>query len=119
MWCICVQSEVKLHHVENAWKPSWEEKVEVEDKRTKTEDVLGKFRGMLSKMPPQNFQELVQQVLQLDIHTENKLKAVTNIIFEEVAVCRCWGIFLMGHQPYHSSAIKCCKFIMSECRTGK
>ena len=90
------QAEVKLHHVENAWKPTREAKTDADDENTKMEEVFGKFRGILNKLTPQKFQKLVQQVMELDIHTEDRLKGVIDIIFEKVAILEVLGNFAKG-----------------------
>ncbi|XP_078614814.1 uncharacterized protein LOC144883967 isoform X8 [Branchiostoma floridae x Branchiostoma japonicum] len=46
-------------------------------------EVFEKMQGILNKLTPQNFQTLCQQVLDLDIVTEERLKGVIDLVFEK------------------------------------
>ncbi|XP_078614815.1 eukaryotic translation initiation factor 4 gamma 3-like isoform X9 [Branchiostoma floridae x Branchiostoma japonicum] len=48
-----------------------------------TDEVFEKMQGILNKLTPQNFQTLCQQVLDLDIVTEERLKGVIDLVFEK------------------------------------
>jgi translation initiation factor 4G len=45
---------------------------------------MRKFRGILNKLTPQKFGTLIQQVLDLEIDTPERLEEVISIIFETV-----------------------------------
>ncbi|XP_067659282.1 eukaryotic translation initiation factor 4 gamma 1-like [Haliotis asinina] len=81
---VSIQLDVKLHHSENAWKPT-NQKSEEEKKSDefKTNDLYRKVRSILNKLTPQKFQTLIKQVQNLVIDTEDRLKGVTDIIFEK------------------------------------
>lgn len=44
------------------------------------------MRSILNKLTPQKFQTLVKQVSEMEINTEERLKGVTDLIFEKVSV---------------------------------
>jgi len=48
------------------------------------QDLYKKVRGILNKLTPQKFKTLIQQVLDLQIDTEHRLKGCIDIIFEKV-----------------------------------
>lgn len=53
------------------------------------------FKAILNKITPQKFSTLVQQALELKINTEERMKGVTDLIFEQVkgdflSVCYCY-----------------------------
>lgn len=122
---VSIQQDVKLHTVENAWKPgSKAEKDVSEDPEAiltavsqicvlkvswnwciifelchsfwleyhlvdqLLQEVLKKVRSILNKLTPQKFQTLMQQILDLEISTEERLKGTIDLIFEKVI----WGI---------------------------
>lgn len=43
------------------------------------------MRSILNKLTPQKFQTLVKQVSEMEINTEDRLKGVTDLIFEKVS----------------------------------
>ena len=49
------------------------------------QELYRKLRGILNKLTPQKFETLNQQVLDLKIDTEERLKGVIDIIFEKVS----------------------------------
>ncbi|XP_071091109.1 eukaryotic translation initiation factor 4 gamma 3-like isoform X2 [Haliotis cracherodii] len=77
------QLDIKLHHSENAWKPG-NQKTDDKEKtdESKTTDLYRKVRSILNKLTPQKFRTLMKQVQGLVIDTEDRLKGVTDIIFE-------------------------------------
>lgn len=48
------------------------------------QDILRKVRGILNKLTPQKFQTLTQQIIDLDINTEDRLKGTIDLVFEKV-----------------------------------
>ena len=69
----------------------------------KTQELFKRVRSLLNKLTPQMFQPLMKQVTELQIDTEERLKGVTDLIFEKAIsepnfsvaytnMCRC----LMG-----------------------
>ncbi|XP_053176473.1 eukaryotic translation initiation factor 4 gamma 1-like isoform X2 [Scomber japonicus] len=106
--------DVQLNKAEKAWKPSAkkvtrkaavEETTETSDdpEQMKTLDLFKRVRSILNKLTPQKFQQLMKQVTELTIDTEERLKGVIDLTFEKAIsepdfsvayanMCRC----LMG-----------------------
>lgn len=79
---------VQLNKAANAWKPSTlksedgkSEETDAEQK--KTQEVFKRLRSILNKLTPQKFQELMKQVMDLTIDTEERLKGTIDLIFEK------------------------------------
>ncbi len=80
-------SEVTLKKAENAWKPAIkEDKKNLTEEEAKTEDLIKKFKSILNKLTPQNFQTLMSRTLQLPIDNEERLTAVIDLVFEKVSL---------------------------------
>jgi translation initiation factor 4G len=79
-----VREDVKLHEVENAWKPArFLKGEEMTDDEHKTEELYKKVRGVLNKLTPQKFETLVSQVRELQIDTAERLQGVIDLVFEK------------------------------------
>ncbi|XP_056246690.1 eukaryotic translation initiation factor 4 gamma 1a isoform X2 [Seriola aureovittata] len=117
-----LNDDVQLNKAEKAWKPSVkkstrsrgaEEEEEGEGgvggggggdtEQAKTQELFKRLRSILNKLTPQKFQELMKQVTELTIDTEERLKGAIDLIFEKAIsepnfsvayanMCRC----LMG-----------------------
>ncbi|XP_056138954.1 eukaryotic translation initiation factor 4 gamma 1-like isoform X2 [Lampris incognitus] len=107
-----LNDDVQLKKAEKAWKPSSKkstrgrggEEVEESDQDLgKTQELFKRVRSILNKLTPQMFQQLMKQVTELTIDTEERLKGVIDLIFEKAIsepnfsvayanMCRC----LMG-----------------------
>ncbi|KAL8188114.1 UNVERIFIED_CONTAM: hypothetical protein K2H54_061808 [Gekko kuhli] len=99
-----LNEDVKLNKAEKAWKPSSKRATEAEDpENIKTQELFRRVRSILNKLTPQMFQQLMKQVTELSIDTEERLKGVIDLIFEKAIsepnfsvayanMCRC----LMG-----------------------
>lgn len=107
-----LNDDVQLNKAENAWKPSAkkatrsrapEESEENDTELSKTQELFKRVRSILNKLTPQMFQQLMKQVTELTIDTEERLKGVIDLIFEKAIsepnfsvayanMCRC----LMG-----------------------
>uniref|UniRef100_A0A8D0DGP5 Eukaryotic translation initiation factor 4 gamma 1 n=1 Tax=Sander lucioperca TaxID=283035 RepID=A0A8D0DGP5_SANLU len=103
--------DVQLNKAEKAWKPTVKkvvhnravEEPENDSEHAKTQDLFKRVRGILNKLTPQKFQQLMKQVTELTIDTEERLKGVIDLTFEKAIsepdfsvayanMCRC----LMG-----------------------
>lgn len=87
-------------------KPNARAAEEVDDddpENAKTRELFKRLRSILNKLTPQKFQELMKQVSELAIDTEERLKGAIDLIFEKAIsepnfsvayanMCRC----LMG-----------------------
>ncbi|XP_067310107.1 eukaryotic translation initiation factor 4 gamma 1a isoform X2 [Pseudorasbora parva] len=111
---LSLKDNVELNQAVNAWTPSVkkqgrsrkaEEEEEGEDdtEAAKTQELFRRVRSVLNKLTPQMFQQLMKQVTELSIDTEERLKGVIDLIFEKAIsepnfsvayanMCRC----LMG-----------------------
>ncbi|XP_041849938.1 eukaryotic translation initiation factor 4 gamma 1-like [Melanotaenia boesemani] len=88
-----LNDDVQLNKAEKAWKPSVkkptrsravEETVEESDvEQMKTQDLFKRVRSILNKLTPQKFQQLMRQVSELTIDTEERLKGVIDLTFEK------------------------------------
>ncbi|XP_034743085.1 eukaryotic translation initiation factor 4 gamma 1a isoform X4 [Etheostoma cragini] len=84
--------DVQLNKAEKAWKPTVKkssrtrapEEVENDDsEQGKTQELFKRLRSILNKLTPQKFQELMKQVTELTIDTEERLKGTIDLIFEK------------------------------------
>ncbi|XP_041126342.1 eukaryotic translation initiation factor 4 gamma 1-like [Polyodon spathula] len=105
---VSLGEEVQLNKAEKAWKPgakrpSSKEEEDASSDNSKTQELFRRVRGILNKLTPQMFQQLMKQVTELTIDTEERLKGVIDLIFEKAIsepnfsvayanMCRC----LMG-----------------------
>uniref|UniRef100_H3CGR0 Eukaryotic translation initiation factor 4 gamma, 1a n=1 Tax=Tetraodon nigroviridis TaxID=99883 RepID=H3CGR0_TETNG len=82
-----LNDDVQLKKAENAWKPSnMKSTTHEEDEQSKTQEVFKQLRSILNKLTPQKFQALIQQVKELKVDTEERLKGVIDLkheIFEK------------------------------------
>ncbi|XP_066565140.1 eukaryotic translation initiation factor 4 gamma 1 isoform X3 [Amia ocellicauda] len=97
--------DVQLNKAEKAWKPGMKKATKDDDdpETIKTQELFRRVRSILNKLTPQMFQQLMRQVTELSIDTEERLKGVIDLIFEKAIsepnfsvayanMCRC----LMG-----------------------
>ncbi|XP_074544288.1 eukaryotic translation initiation factor 4 gamma 1a isoform X2 [Halichoeres trimaculatus] len=107
-----LSDDVQLNKAEKAWKPSTKKAArgrggdddeEDDPEAAKTQELFKRLRSILNKLTPQKFQELMKQVTDLMIDTEERLKGAIDLIFEKAIsepnfsvayanMCRC----LMG-----------------------
>ncbi|XP_028342881.1 eukaryotic translation initiation factor 4 gamma 1 isoform X5 [Physeter macrocephalus] len=86
---VSMTEDIKLNKAEKAWKPSSKRTVADKDRGeedtdgSKTQDLFRRVRSILNKLTPQMFQQLMKQVTQLAIDTEERLKGVIDLIFEK------------------------------------
>lgn len=87
-----LSDDVQLNKAEKAWKPSMkkstrtrpaEEIDENDPEMLKTYELFKRVRSILNKLTPQKFQQLMKQVMDLNIDTEDRLKGVIDLIFEK------------------------------------
>lgn len=128
--------DVQLNKAEKAWKPTAkksrgrvgdETNEEDDPEQAKTQELLKRLRSILNKLTPQKFQELMKQVTDLSIDTEERLKGAIDLIFEKAIsepnfsvayanMCRC----LMGlkvpapDKPGHSVNFR--KLLLNRCQ---
>lgn len=87
-----LSDDVQLNKAEKAWKPSVKKATrsrggeETEDngaEQIKTQELFKRVRSILNKLTPQKFQQLMKQVTELTIDTEERLKGVIDLTFEK------------------------------------
>ncbi|XP_062857043.1 eukaryotic translation initiation factor 4 gamma 1-like [Trichomycterus rosablanca] len=82
---ISLNDNVQLHKAEKPWKPALKKSCN-EDKdleATKTQELFQKVCSLLNKMTPEKFQQLMKQLTELPINTEERLKGVIELIFKK------------------------------------
>ncbi|XP_029111212.1 eukaryotic translation initiation factor 4 gamma 1 isoform X2 [Scleropages formosus] len=105
---VSLNDDVQLNKAKKAWKPTVRKQVasteEGDDpEMLRTQELFRRVRSILNKLTPQMFQQLMKQVTELTIDTEERLKGVIDLIFEKAIsepnfsvayanMCRC----LMG-----------------------
>ncbi|XP_075426967.1 eukaryotic translation initiation factor 4 gamma 1 isoform X2 [Ascaphus truei] len=101
---VSLNENVQLNKAEKAWKPTSKRASEEEEPDSiQTQELFRRVRSILNKLTPQMFQQLMKQVTDLSIDTEDRLKGVIDLIFEKAIsepnfsvayanMCRC----LMG-----------------------
>lgn len=75
--------EVELKTVSNPWRPAKDLKQDVPADVLDSEQLKRKFRSILNKLTPNNFENLSKAVTDLNIDTEQKLGDVIDIVFEK------------------------------------
>ncbi|KAM4877901.1 LOW QUALITY PROTEIN: eukaryotic translation initiation factor 4 gamma 1-like [Thomomys bottae] len=86
---VLMTEDIKLNKAEKTWKPSSKRTTADKDRGeedadgSKTQDPFRRVRSILNKLTPQMFQQLMKQVTQLAIDTEERLKGVIDLIFEK------------------------------------
>lgn len=77
-----IKNDVKLSEAENAWKPSFLQKNQTNDKDEAAE-LYKQVRSILNKLTAQNFAILSEQFQNLQIDTKEKLVEVINLVFNK------------------------------------
>ncbi|KAM3615524.1 uncharacterized protein V6R79_003497 [Siganus canaliculatus] len=113
-----LSDDVQLNKAEKAWKPSTKkprsraaEEEENDAEQLKTQELFKRVRSILNKLTPQKFQQLMKQVGELTIDTEERLKGVIDLTFEKAIsepdfsvayanMCRClMGLKVQTEKP--------------------
>lgn len=75
-----------LHKAENAWRPSFRKLARdwgATEEERKTREVLRELRAIINKLTPDNFGSLMKRLSQLEINTEERLRATIGLIFDK------------------------------------
>lgn len=80
---LSLREDVKLNETENAWKPARFKKSNLSEDEAKTQEVYKRFRGILNKLTPQKFDQLMERVRLLEIDTQKRLEGVIDLVFEK------------------------------------
>lgn len=78
---VSLTQEVELKTTSNPWRPTKDIKEDAPTDVVETETLKKKFRSILNKLTPDNFQSLAKAVTDLNIDTEPKLGEVIDIVF--------------------------------------
>ncbi|XP_072282819.1 eukaryotic translation initiation factor 4 gamma 3-like [Pyxicephalus adspersus] len=125
---ISVTDDVHLKKSENAWKPSVKRDTLVEDPETiRTQALFRKVRSILNKLTPQMFNQLMKQVTDLTVDTEERLKGVIDLVFEKAIdepsfsvayanMCRCLATLKVPMADKPGSTVNFRKLLLNRCQ---
>ncbi|KAG5282217.1 hypothetical protein AALO_G00053560 [Alosa alosa] len=122
--------DVQLKKAENAWKPGLKRETAavVEDPDlSKTQELFRKVRSILNKLTPQMFNQLMKQVTELTIDTEERLKGVIDLVFEKAIdepsfsvaygnMCRCLATLKVPMADKPNSTVNFRKLLLNRCQ---
>uniref|UniRef100_A0A3B5Q7H1 Eukaryotic translation initiation factor 4 gamma 1 n=1 Tax=Xiphophorus maculatus TaxID=8083 RepID=A0A3B5Q7H1_XIPMA len=90
-----LNDDIQLNKAEKAWKPSVKKTTRSREpeepqepqgndpEQMKTQELFKRVRSILNKLTPQKFQQLMKQVQELTVDTEERLKGVIDLTFEK------------------------------------
>ncbi|KAL8198226.1 UNVERIFIED_CONTAM: Eukaryotic translation initiation factor 4 gamma, partial [Gekko kuhli] len=125
---VCVKEDVHLKKAENAWKPSLKRETQAEDpENIKTQELFRKVRSILNKLTPQMFNQLMKQVTDLTVDTEERLKGVIDLVFEKAIdepsfsvayanMCRCLVTLKVPMAEKPGSTVNFRKLLLNRCQ---
>uniref|UniRef100_A0A3P8TQC7 Eukaryotic translation initiation factor 4 gamma 3 n=1 Tax=Amphiprion percula TaxID=161767 RepID=A0A3P8TQC7_AMPPE len=125
---VSVNDDVQLKKSENAWKPGLKREGPVEDPETlKTQELFRKVRSILNKLTPQKFNQLMKQVTDLTIDTEERLKGVIDLVFEKAIdepsfsvaygnMCRCLATLKVQMTDKPNTTVNFRKLLLNRCQ---
>uniref|UniRef100_A0A670J805 Eukaryotic translation initiation factor 4 gamma 3 n=1 Tax=Podarcis muralis TaxID=64176 RepID=A0A670J805_PODMU len=125
---VCVKEDVHLKKAENAWKPSLKRETQAEDSESiKTQELFRKVRSILNKLTPQMFNQLMKQVTDLTVDTEERLKGVIDLVFEKAIdepsfsvayanMCRCLVTLKVPMADKPGSFVNFRKLLLNRCQ---
>ncbi len=80
---VSLTEDTQLNKGEKACKPPVKRRGRAdEDEFLKTQELFRRVQRVLNQLTPQTFQQLMRQVTELTINTEERLKGVVDLIFE-------------------------------------
>uniref|UniRef100_A0A3B3DP22 Eukaryotic translation initiation factor 4 gamma, 3a n=1 Tax=Oryzias melastigma TaxID=30732 RepID=A0A3B3DP22_ORYME len=125
---VTVNDDVQLKKAENAWKPGMKRESPPEDlDAQKTQELFRKVRSILNKLTPQKFNQLMKQVTDLTIDTEERLKGVIDLVFEKAIdepsfsvaygnMCRCLATLKVQMTDKPNSTVNFRKLLLNRCQ---
>ncbi|XP_067302409.1 eukaryotic translation initiation factor 4 gamma 3 isoform X10 [Pseudorasbora parva] len=125
---VSVNDEVQLRTTENAWKPGMKRESPIEDPDAKkTQELFRKVRSILNKLTPQMFNQLMKQVTDLTIDTEERLKGVIDLVFEKAIdepsfsvaygnMCSCLATLKVPMTDKPNSTVNFRKLLLNRCQ---
>lgn len=125
---ISVTDDVHLKKSENAWKPTVKRDSQPEDpEAVRTQALFRKVRSILNKLTPQMFNQLMKQVTDLTVDTEERLKGVIDLVFEKALdepgfsvayanMCRCLATLKVPMTDKPGSTVNFRKLLLNRCQ---
>uniref|UniRef100_A0A673LKH0 Eukaryotic translation initiation factor 4 gamma 3-like n=1 Tax=Sinocyclocheilus rhinocerous TaxID=307959 RepID=A0A673LKH0_9TELE len=125
---VSVHDEVQLKTTEHAWKPGMKRDNVIDDSETmKTQELFRKVRSILNKLTPQMFNQLMKQVTDLTIDTEERLKGVIDLVFEKAIdepsfsvaygnMCSCLATLKVPMTDKPNSTVNFRKLLLNRCQ---
>ncbi|XP_062317767.1 eukaryotic translation initiation factor 4 gamma 3 isoform X5 [Osmerus eperlanus] len=125
---VSVNDEVQLKKAEHAWKPGMKREGPSDDPEIiKTQELFRKVRSILNKLTPQMFNQLMKQVTDLTIDTEERLKGVIDLVFEKAIdepsfsvaygnMCRCLATLKVPMTDKPSTTVNFRKLLLNRCQ---
>ncbi|XP_070814343.1 eukaryotic translation initiation factor 4 gamma 3 isoform X5 [Chaetodon trifascialis] len=125
---VSVNDDVQLKKSENAWKPGLKREGPAEDpEMLKTQELFRKVRSILNKLTPQKFNQLMKQVTDLTIDTEERLKGVIDLVFEKAIdepsfsvaygnMCRCLATLKVHMTDKPNTTVNFRKLLLNRCQ---
>ncbi|XP_061574767.1 eukaryotic translation initiation factor 4 gamma 1-like isoform X3 [Cololabis saira] len=128
--------DVQLNKAEKAWKPSVKKSArsrvadevdENDPEQLKTYELFKQVRSILNKLTPQKFQQLMKQVMELTIDTEERLKGVIDLTFEKALsepdfsvayanMCRCLSGLQVTTTDKPGASVNFRKLLLNRCQ---
>ncbi|XP_067048900.1 eukaryotic translation initiation factor 4 gamma 1-like isoform X2 [Acropora muricata] len=99
-----MQQQPDLKRVDNRWVRPSEVTKGGNEEEAKTQELFHKVRGILKKLTPQKFQTLTQQIIDLDIDTQERLEGAIDLIFAKA----------IDEATFSVAYAKMCQFLVSE-----
>ncbi|KAM5125042.1 eukaryotic translation initiation factor 4 gamma 3 [Mantella aurantiaca] len=125
---ISVTDDIHLKKSENAWKPSVKRDSQPEDPESvRTQALFRKVRSILNKLTPQMFNQLMKQVTDLTVDTEERLKGVIDLVFEKALdepsfsvayanMCRCLATLKVPMADKPGNTVNFRKLLLNRCQ---
>ncbi|XP_076124918.1 eukaryotic translation initiation factor 4 gamma 3 isoform X3 [Alosa pseudoharengus] len=127
---ISVNDDVQLKKAENAWKPGMKREMPAasnDPDTVKTQELFRKVRSILNKLTPQMFNQLMKQVSELTIDTEERLKGVIDLVFEKAIdepsfsvayanMCRCLATLKVPMTDKPNTTVNFRKLLLNRCQ---
>uniref|UniRef100_A0A674F7X6 Eukaryotic translation initiation factor 4 gamma 3 n=1 Tax=Salmo trutta TaxID=8032 RepID=A0A674F7X6_SALTR len=125
---VSANDEVQLKKAENAWKPGMKRAGPSDDPEViTTQELFRKVRSILNKLTPQMFNQLMKQVTDLTIDTEERLKGVIDLVFEKAIdepgfsvaygnMCRCLTTLKVPMTDKPNTTVNFRKLLLNRCQ---
>ncbi|XP_078266306.1 eukaryotic translation initiation factor 4 gamma 1a [Rhinoraja longicauda] len=125
---VSLNDDIQLKKAEHAWKPAVKKPSDEEDSDLiKTQELFRKVRGILNKLTPQMFQQLMKQVAELTIDNEERLKGVIDLVFEKAIsepnfsvayanMCRCLTTLKVPIPDKPGATVNFRKLLLNRCQ---